>query len=118
MYIYIIICALSSGRKCLLKDLELDETGAKATVMYEHLRGIHKVGNQTLYTFMCDYYNREMAYLCMYFAHSLCTQYSVLGVWIDKLQKGYCPKVCAYMKNLVTFASYMCFTCYVCVGYP
>ena len=32
----------------MLKDLEFDEIGAKVTVMYEHLRGIHKVGNLIL----------------------------------------------------------------------
>lgn len=42
MYMYI---AFSSGKKCLLKDLEFAEIGAKAIAMCEHLRGIHKVGN-------------------------------------------------------------------------
>ena len=76
----------------MLKDLEFDEIGAKATVMYEHLKGIHKVGNPILH----DYYTSRMAY----FAHHLCTQYSVFGIWIKPLKDVY-PKVHVHRRNLV-----------------
>ncbi len=56
LYMYMCTHALSSGKKCLLKDLEFDGIGAKGTVMCEHLRGIHKVGDLICYLHVCTVY--------------------------------------------------------------
>ena len=71
-------CISYSGRKCLLKDSEFDEIGARGTAMCEHLRVIHKVCSYIVQKRCLYVYSKYCVYIIKVFFFQAYHVYSLI----------------------------------------